>query len=151
MPDEDKHDGLFQVGAHHEEGCEPCGGGPGGSTTVGSSGYNRPSRSISGRASGVLFILGSLTGWSHTNVVTWASRRSERIVDTQASRVSSVPLRRSSTRSCGFVGGGSVWRSAQQRSKIVVRRSCETLMVGRSAVHRADTKSTNWRSGMPGF
>lgn len=56
------------------------------------SGYNCPNRSIKGRASGVLFMRGALTGWSHTRVVMFASNRSDRIVETQASSVSSVPL-----------------------------------------------------------
>jgi len=73
------------------------------------------------------------------------------MVDTQASSVSSVPPRRSRTRSWGFVGAVSVWTSDQQRSKILRRRSSETLMVFRLAVQRAVTKSTNCKSGIPGF
>ena len=72
------------------------------------------------------------------------------MVDTQASRVSSVPPRRSKTRSCGFVGGASVWTKDQHRSKIIRRRPSGTLMVFRSAVQRAVTKSTNCKSGIPG-
>ena len=72
-------------------------------------------------------------------------------METQASSVSSVPSRRSRTRSFGFVGGGTVWISAQHRSKIVRRNSSETLIVFKLAVQRADTKSTNCKSGIPGF
>jgi hypothetical protein len=100
---------------------------------------------------GELCLVGSLTGWSHTIVGMLASMRRERIVETQASNVSSVPLRRSSTRSSSLVGGGSVWTSAQQRSKIVRRKSSGTLIVVRLTVQRAETKSTNCKSGIPGF
>ena len=103
-----------------------------------------------GRASGVLSLVGSLTGWSQTSVWISASMRRERMVDIQASSVSSVPPRRSRTRSTGFVGGASVWTSDQHRSKICRRRSSGTLMVVRLAVQRAVTKSTNCKSGIPG-
>lgn len=115
------------------------------------SGYNCSNRSMSGRASGELGLVGSLTGWSHTSREIPASASSERMVDTHASSVRSVPPRRSKTRSWGFVGGDSVWTSAQHRSKIVRRRSSETLIVFRLAVQRAVTKSTNCKSGIPGF
>jgi len=116
----------------------------------GSSGYNCPNRSISGLAAGVLSREGSLTGWSHVSLVMPASVSKDRIVDTHASKVRSVPARRSRTRSLGFVGGGSVCTSAQHRSNILRRRSSEMLIVGRSDVQSAATNNTNWRSGMPG-
>jgi len=122
-----------------------------GSTMSGGSGYNRPSRSINGFAPGVLSWVGSLTGWSHVRVRMPASVSNVRIVDRQASSVNSVPSRRSSTRSLGSVGGASVWMSAQQRLKIVVRSSDGTLSVVRSAVQSADTNRTNCKSGSPGF
>jgi len=122
-----------------------------GSTISGGSGYNCPSRSINGFAAGVLSWVGSLTGWSQVSVRMPASVSIERIVDRQASNVNSVPSRRSSTRALGSVGGVSVWMSAQQRSKIVVRSSNGTLSVLRSAVQRADTNRTNCKSGIPGF
>src|SRR6476660_9629544 len=80
-----------------------------------------------------------------------ASVSNERHVDRQASRVNSVPARRSSTRSLGSVGGASVRMSAQQRSKIEARSSDGTLSVLRSAVQRADTNRTNCKSGISGF
>ncbi len=113
-------------------------------------GYNWLNRSMRGRASGVLSLVGSLTGWSHTSVWISASMRRDRMVDTQASSVSSVPPRRSRTRSCWFVGGASVWTSDQHWSKILRRRSSGTLIVFKSAVQRAVTKSTNCKSGIPG-
>src|SRR5688572_23530547 len=80
-----------------------------------------------------------------------ASAKSDRIVETQASSVSSVPCRRSRTRCFGSTGGASVLINAQHRSKILARRSCGTLMDSRFEVQSADTKSTNCRSGIPGL
>src|SRR5688572_2579113 len=80
-----------------------------------------------------------------------ASVSNMRIVDKQASKVNSVPSRRSSTRALGSDGGASVWMRAQQRLKMVVRSSNGTLNVLRSAVQRADTNRTNCKSGISGF
>lgn len=113
-------------------------------------GYNWLNRSMRGLASGVLSLVGSLTGWFQTSVWISASMRRDRMVDTQASSVSSVPPRRSRTRSFWLVGGSSVWTSDQHWSKILRRRSSGTLMVFKSAVQRAVTKSTNCKSGIPG-
>jgi hypothetical protein len=139
----------YHIGSRTVTRCY-CPGSVGGSALSVLLGYNRPNRSIRGRASGVLSLVGSLTGWSQTSVWISVSMRRDRMVDTQASSVSSVPPRRSRTRSLGFVGGASVWMSDQHWSKILRRRSSGTLMVLRSAVQRAVTKSTNCKSGIPG-
>lgn len=47
-------------------------------------------------------------------------------------------------------GGGSVLTKAQQASKTLRRRSSGTFSVSNPDVHKADTTSTNWRSGIPG-
>ena len=116
----------------------------------GGSGYSFCRRSINGSAAGLLCCVGSLGAWSQVRAEISASEKIWRIVATSASSVSSVPYRRSSTRSRGLLGGGSVLTRAQQLSNTLRRRSSGTFNVERPEVHRADTNRTNCRSGMPG-